>query len=203
MTAMPRKSRNVLALMALSLVLVACAPRPQLLNSDRITRQFGSYGVSVLSQDASIRRTSLYSIDGGRPVCRTYAITLYLATDSKDIADIHRSIVGGASIGATFRAHGWSLIKHTTHIGSIELQNTDHPLAALMRLDSPTVLATHNYELQVRKGSVIHRYARIVETHHPDYLGVDELREIYGASSPVSRQVAEANYELVLVEHWD
>lgn len=203
MTAIRRNIRGLFLLILGLATLAACIGQQELLNSDRIEQRYGSYGVNVLSRDGSLRRASLYSLENGREVCRTYAITLFPDSIAGDIADIHETIVEGASIGATFRANGWAVRKLTLFIGSVELQDSAHPLAALMNIATPAVLATHVYELNVEKGSAVHRYARIVETHHPDYLGVDQLRDIYGQPMSASPGSPLPIDELVLIDHWN
>jgi hypothetical protein len=203
MTATFRNLRSSVTFTLVSAALSACATQPAMLNSDRIEQRYGSYGVTVLSQDSGVRRSNLHSIENAGPVCRTYAVVHYAEPVADEILPIHKSILSGASIGSTFQDHGWSIEKQTTHIGSIELQDPSHPLTALMGLDSPTALGSHSYSLLVSKGDVVHRYATIIETHHPDYLGIRELRAIYGHPDPLSPEESLRIYKLVLVDHWD
>lgn len=203
MSAIPRIRLWTLAAALAATVLSACTPEPELLNSERIERQFGSYGVDLLSQDSELRRSSLYSIENGRKVCRTYAIVLYREAAGADIRQMHEEITAGASIGAVFRAHGWSVRKHTTHIGSIELSDPNHRLAHLMRLDTPATLAVHSYELSIARGTDVRSYATIVETHHPEYLDEQLLLREFGAPVNDATPRVSGFEELVLVDHWD
>lgn len=203
MTATFRNFSSSVTFTLVSAALSACATQPAMLNSERIEQRYGSYGVTVLSQDSQVRRSNLHSIEQSGPVCRTYAVVLYSSSFTEEIQPIHESILSGASIGSTFQDNGWSMEKQTTHVGSIELQDPDHPLAEIMRLDSPTALGSHSYNLLVSQGDVVHRYATIIETHHPDYLNADDLRDIYGQPDRLSPDEALRIYKLVLIDHWD
>ena len=198
----PRKGPPI-ALASLAAVLSACAQQPELLNSERIEQQFGSYGVAILSQNSAVRRTNLYSIESDGPICRTYAVVEFAASESPEIFSLHTEILTGASIGATFASQGWEIRKQTTHIGTIELQDASHPLARLMQLDSPTVLATHVYNLYLADESADIHYATILETHHPQYLDSAQLSEIYGPANDLTGADKLRIYKLVLVDHWD
>ena len=203
MTATSRNFRNSVTFTLVSAALSACATQQAMLNSDRIEQRYGSYSVTVLSQDAGVRRSSLQSIEKAGPVCRTYAVVLFSGSLADKILPIHELIVSGASIGSTFQDNGWSIEKQTTHIGSIELQDTGHPLAKLMDLDTPSTLGTHAYELRVSECDEVHYYATIIETHHPDYLDIRQLRDIYGHPEPTTPDESLRIYKLVLVDHWD
>ena len=50
----------------------------------------------------------------------------------------------------------------------------------LMHIDGPTELSLHAYQLVLEKDSQTIDYATIVETHHPDYMSLPELEELYG-----------------------
>ncbi len=80
----------------------AVALRP-LLNSERIERVFGSYGLEVLESDGQIRLSSLYSLEGRRRVCRTFAMVLFPAEIDPRIAAEQAEIAAGGSIGAVFK----------------------------------------------------------------------------------------------------
>lgn len=203
MTAISSTTRLPVAFASLAAALGACEVQPELLNSERIEQRFGSYGVAILSQDSTVRRTSLYSEESGRPICRTYAIVQYAASESPEIVNLHSEILTGASIGTTFASNGWEVHKQTTQIGSIELQDVSHPLAGLMQLDSPTVLAMHVYDLFLVNESAEIHYATILETHHPQYLDSENLREIYGPAIGLAGEDKIGIRELVLVDHWD
>ena len=152
----------------------ACALESEILNSERIGERFGSYGIEILEHDATVRRSSLFSIEDGARICRTYAVVQFVAHESPEIAAAHQRIIAGESIGATLKSGGWELRKETLHIGSLPLSDNGHRIAALMRLDAPGSLGLHAYRLILDKDSRSLHYATIVETHHPDYLTSDE-----------------------------
>ena len=52
------------------------ADRRLLLNSERIAEKFGNYGIEVLEQNP-LRVSSLYSVEHGQRVCRTFAIVMF------------------------------------------------------------------------------------------------------------------------------
>ena len=51
-----------------------------------------------------------------------------------------------------------------------------------MRLEQPAELAVHAYQFTLRKDEIEIDYATIVETHHPDYLSVEDLEDFYGGA---------------------
>jgi hypothetical protein len=61
-----------------------------------------------------------------------------------------------------------------------------------MRVDVGTPLAEHVYVLDVAKGGRTIEYAALVEIHHPDYLGLEDLAEIYGPVDESRRELAVA-----------
>lgn len=98
--------RNRVPLSVLAAALSACVVEPELLNSERIESQFGSFGIELVAYQDGVRRANLYSIEGDRRVCRTYAVVRFDDVPDNIIADEHARIVAGASIGATFKANG-------------------------------------------------------------------------------------------------
>jgi hypothetical protein len=174
------------------LLLAACSAQPALLNSERIEQHFGSYGVEVLEQSGSVRRSNLYSLEGGGRICRTYAVVQFQDIPA-DIAATQEQVLAGQSIGASFKTAGWSVAKRTVYIGNVFVDTDDNGILQLMQLSRPQHLAMHDYRLDLHKsGREIH-YATIVEVHHPGYLDVDALRRIYGvpaAGSPGPSKVA-------------
>jgi hypothetical protein len=165
--------------------LSACALEPESLNSERIDERFGSYGIKVLSHESGIRRSSLYSIDNDSRICRTYAVVRFVDESTPRVADAHADILAGGSIGATFKSTGWQMGKVALHVGSISLDASDHVISDLMHIDGPIELGVHAYQLVLEKDSQTIDYATIVETHHPDYLSLPELEELYGDSIDV------------------
>lgn len=155
----------------------------ELLNSERIAAEFGSYGVEVLEEDSAARVSNLFSGAGPRRVCRTFAVVRYRPSDPA-FREEHAAIVAGGSLGAVFAAAGWEVRKTHLSIGSVAATQR---LAKLMRIAPGTILAVHVYALDVAKGGRTLEYATLAEIHHPDYLTRDEVAEIYGPADGSSR----------------
>ena len=159
---------------------VAATPERELLNSERIEQTFGNYGIEILSSTPLLRVSKLYSTEDGRKVCRTFAVVALPRETNGAIAAEHASILNGGSIGATFAAAGWRVSKEHRYFG--ELPSTGK-VEALMGGIEPNLLAVHVYTLSVSKGGEEIDYASIVEVHHPDYLDLVALIEIYGPAN--------------------
>lgn len=170
----------ILLLVAAVFVLASCATSDPWLNSDRIERRFGSYGVDVLENANGRRISSLYSNSDGGKVTRTYAVVDFPGEAREQYAREHASIEAGGSIGATFRDAGWQLGKQHLYIGQFEIPSTYTDIGELMQIELPETLATHVYVLRVSKNGRSFSYATIAEIHHPDYLQIADLKEIYG-----------------------
>ena len=160
--------------------LSACVTSATQLNSERIEQKFGSYGVDVLRADARRRVSSLYSLDQGNKVTRTYAVVDFAGEPESRYLREHTLIAAGGSIGATFRDAGWQIDKQHLFIGELEASIAYTEIGELMQLGLPKMLATHVYLLNVHKDERTFQYATITEIHHPGYLTADELRQIYG-----------------------
>ena len=158
----------------------ACAFEPESLNSERIEGRFGSYGIEVLSHEGGVRRSSLYSLEGATRVCRTYAVVHFQDEATARVAEAHADVLAGQSIGATFKTSGWQIRKATLYIGTISLDASKHGIGGLMQLEGKVDLGIHAYQLVLEKESQSIDYATIVHAHHPDYLTIDELTELYG-----------------------
>lgn len=163
----------------LAAILSACATESVVLNSERIERQFGSYGIDDLASEAGLRRASLFSYDGDTATCRTYAIVQFEEQLDDRYNDEHSKILAGDSIGATFKDSGWNIRKNTLYIGSIRLPEVHTEVGELMSLSGAHDLALHVYQLVLVKDDMELEYATIMETHHPEYLSENDLREIF------------------------
>ena len=168
-----------LAPAVLAAALSACATETVLLNSERIERQFGSYGIDVLASEAGLRRSSLYSLKGNERICRTYAIVSFKEDLDSSYGPEHSKVLAGNSLGEVFKANGWSMHKQTLRIGSFEIDQSATEITQLMRLTTDQTLALHVYQLLLAKDEQIFEYATIVEAHHPDYLTRSDLLNIY------------------------
>lgn len=160
-------------------MLSACAAEPVLLNSERIEQRFGSYGIEVLASEAGLRRSSLYSLSGNEPVCRTYAVVRFTDQLDERCHEEHAKVLAGNSIGAIFRSHGWDVHKQTMYIGHLDLPEERSCISQLMRSTGAQRLALHVYQLLLVKNERVIEYATIIETHHPDYLSDKQLLELY------------------------
>jgi len=184
----------------LAAALGACAVQPGLLNSDRIEQRFGSYGIEVIEQNSSVRRSNLYTTEGTVRTCRTYAVVKFVDSTLTDITTAHQVVLAGESIGTTFSTAGWHIEKETLYIGEVRIDDPQQPIAQLMRLDTPANLGVHAYRLMLEKESRSIHYATIIETHHPDYLVETDLLELYPADTnlqPTTNEIA-ALKQLVL-----
>jgi hypothetical protein len=183
--------RTHLYIVALALVSHAPSfgqlPR-ELLNSERIAAAFGNFGIEVLEQNDEVRVSNLFSTADGERTCRTFAVVRY-GSIGTEIHGEHAAIVAGGSIGAVFASAGWEVRK--AHLRYGELAATPR-LAKLMRIEIGAPLAMHIYALDVANESGLREYAVLAEIHHPDYLGGEELRAIYGAANEAARPEAAA-----------
>ena len=161
----------------------ACAIEPELLNSERIEERFGSYGIEILYDRPGMRRSALYSDGGVGRTCRTYAVVRFADKLDAHIDSEHEQVLAGDSIGAIFKASGWTIRKETLYVGTADLARRNKAVAAMMRLDDPCDLAIHAYRLLLSKGTLAIDYATISEFHHPEYLGLADLAELYPVDS--------------------
>ena len=152
------------------------APAQELLNSERIEASFGSYGVDVLSSDASLRVSSLYSLDASGKTTRTFAVVLYPEDVAPELGAAHAAILAGGSIGSTLRAEGWNVIKTHRYFG--EIPSTAR-LGRLMRIGGTVALALHVYVLEAARTDARLEYATLAEIHHPDHLTPAAVVDIY------------------------
>ena len=160
-------------------------PQRELLNSERISAKFGSYGIEVLAQNDRLRTSNLFTSDGDVRTCRTFALVRYPSQLDPALAAPHAAIVAGGSIGAVFAARGWEVRK--THLNFSEIEASPR-LANLMRIEERALLAEHVYVLDVAKDGRVLEYAALVEIHHPDYLRVGDLATIYGVPDSAARR---------------
>lgn len=175
------KSLRSSALLFTTLVaLLACAGSGEWLNSDRIERRFGSYGVDVLEDNGERRISSLYSSEASGKVTRTYAIVDYVGPAKAAYADVHERIRAGGSLGSSFRQAGWTVGKQHLFIGEFEVPPSYREIGELMQIELPATLATHHYLLTISRDERSYNYATVTEIHHPAYLTAAALREIYG-----------------------
>ncbi|MDJ0726749.1 MAG: hypothetical protein QNJ38_16715 [Prochloraceae cyanobacterium] len=162
-----------------SLTTVESTQLRPLLNSERIKEKFGSYGIEVLESGAEIRVSNLYSIQGKRKTTRTIAVVTYPKLVAPLFAKEHQEILRGESIGAVFKRNGWKIEKHHQYFGEIDASEELSGLYQFFGRIMPTQLAVHIYSLVIEKDGSKFDYATIAEIHHPQYLSLEELKEIY------------------------
>ncbi|MGR8934009.1 MAG: hypothetical protein ACU837_06405 [Gammaproteobacteria bacterium] len=150
-----------------------------LLNSERIKLKFGSYGIDVLKKDEKTRLSSLYSIEDGKKITRTFAVVLYPELLAPSLLKEHRQIVAGQSLGEVFKRNGWRINKKHLYFGEIQATSDLEQVYSLMGGISPSKLPVHIYEFLVDKGGTPVRYATIAEIHHPAYLSLYDLKAVY------------------------
>ena len=155
----------------------------QLLNSERIAKKFGNYEVEVLPEsDGKVRISNLHSIQDGRKICRTFAITFFANNLHPSLAKEHTLITEkGQSIGAVFKANGYEVRKRTRYIGSFD--NPQRRILQLMHDNDRSSLAMYIYDFSVAKDGTELPYATIVEIYHADYLREQNIKDIYGDQS--------------------
>ena len=170
---------NPIPPVVLAAALNACAVQPELLNSERIEKRLGSFGIEVLEQDSSVRRSSLFSTESGVRICRTYAVVKFTDPATAKLGSAHTAVLAGQSIGETFKAAGWKIGKATIYVGELQIGDPRHAIDELMHLDRPAKLGLHAYQLMLEQNSQSVHYATIIESHHPSYLARDELLELY------------------------
>ena len=163
----------------LAAALSACATETVLLNSERIERQFGSYGIDVLASEAGLRRSSLYSAENSDRMCRTYAVVRFTDDPDTSYSPEHAKVLAGNSLGEVFKANSWAIHKQTLHIGSFVIDEPVSEISQLMQLGKKRTLALHIYQLLLARDDQVFEYATIIEAHHPDYLTQSNLLDIY------------------------
>ena len=190
----------------IALFAVSCArPSPAvlrpLLNSERIELVFGSYGLEILESDQRLRISNLYSRDGARPICRTFAVVLFPPAIDPRIAGEQLEILAGGSIGAVMKRAGFTVERRNLYFGELPPDRRRERLRRLMGGPGERTLAVHAYTMVLHRGDLAIEYATIAEVHHPAFLDLDDLAGIYGSEVAArSRPGAEVAALLELVE---
>jgi len=176
----------------LTLTLPAAFAPAQVLNSERIEQTFGSYGIEVIASDTSVRVSNLYSLHAGQKFTRSLAIVGYPERVDAAFSAEHAAILAGGSIGASFQAAGWEVVKTEHQYFDIEAGGA---MAVAMQIAEGSPVAAHAYRLSIAQGPQDFDYALIIEIHHPDYLDRAALVAIYG--EPVASKLPEATRALL------
>ncbi len=151
-----------------------------LLNSERIERACGSYGIELL-ETGPIRVSNLYSQENGRRVCRSLAIVLFSHSIPEELMMPYQEIRRGSSLGSTLKKAGWTVDKRHQFFGETAAGNRFRELANLEGHPEDTKYAIHIYTLWAVKGNTRHPFSTIAEIHHPKYLELKDLKGIYQA----------------------
>ncbi|AEV98832.1 hypothetical protein A4D02_09800 [Niastella koreensis] len=159
----------------------------KLLNSERIEKKFGSYGIDVLYNTAQLRVSNLYD---GKKITRTLAVVDYPETIDSSFAKEHQLIVAGGSIGNVFKSHGWIIEKKNIFLGELAPSADYKKLYALMGNIPPSKLSIWIYVFYIRKEGKSFPYATISEIYHPDYLSLANIKciaNVAGTELPVTK----------------
>jgi len=172
------------------------------LNSERIERLFGSYGVDIVHQSGLKRVSCLYSLSGDQEICRTFAVVRFVETMPEPLSRVHGEIRSGASIGATLKENGWQINKINRYIGTLRIPAEARFLARSMRIEVPVALPMHVYRLVASRGHEHLAYATLIEVHHPELHSRGSLEQAYRdlPGEPASVEEATAFEALALAE---
>ncbi|MDG1865964.1 MAG: hypothetical protein P8I76_07950 [Woeseiaceae bacterium] len=194
--------------MWLMIALLCSGCASNLLNSERIEKKFGSYGIEIIENTGSSRVSFLYSLDKNCQQnlslketqigihCKQYktlAIVKFLNTN--DVIDEHTKILKGASIGATFKNQNWIIKKENILIS--EIHNKENQIINEWS-NNPDLekFAFQIYDISLKKNQLQLKYAQIIEIHNPNYLIIDDLIEIYDESYQINAaQITLASYK--------
>lgn len=162
-----------------------------LLNSERIERQFGSYGIEVMRQDERLRVANLYSLHNATRITRTFAVTRYPKVVDPRLGREHQKILAGGSIGAVLTRAGWEVSRQQVWLGEVP---ATAGIRSMMGDINSTRLAVNVFDLVVNRDGEQLIYASITEVHHPDHLTLSDLQRLYG---PVDQVWGEQSAELL------
>lgn len=164
-----------------------------LLNSERIAKKFGGYGIDVLYNSAKLRVSNLYD---GKKITRTLAVVDYPKAIDSAFSKEHQIIIQGGSIGSVFKANGWTIEKKNIFLGELPPSTDWNRLYELMGNIPPSKLSIWIYVFYIRKGDNVFPYATISEIYHPDYLSLTDLKCINKDSDAYLKRTKAVNHEL-------
>jgi hypothetical protein len=169
----------------------------KLLNSERIEKKFGGYGIDVLYNRGRIRVSNLYD---GKKITRTLAVVDYPEFIDSAFLKEHEIIVNGGSISNVFKTHGWTIDKKNIYLGELSPADDYNKLYALMGNIPPSKLSVWIYVFYIRKDGKAFPYATISEIYHPDYLSLANLKCINKNADLYLEQTKAATRELKKVK---
>ena len=184
-----------------------------LLNSEMIEKKFGSYGLDVIENNNENRISFLFSngdhyialnkinavkkSTGYKKKYHTLALVSFI--DSAKISEVHKKIIEGGSVGATFKDYGWSITKDS--LLYLELSRDIHPvIQKWLKSKAYENLAVHVYTLTVKNKTQTIRYAEIIEIHHPDYLSLTKLKDIYDINSSREQEASAFKIKNIIID---
>lgn len=169
-----------------------------LLNSERMEKKFGGYGIDVLYNSTRLRVSNLYD---GKKITRTLAVVNYPETIDSSFSREHQLVVKGGSIGSTFKAQGWRIEKKTIYLGEISSSANYNALYKSMGNISPSKLSVWIYTFYIEKNGKEYPYVTISEIYHPDFLSLADLRCINKGSDAYLKQTNAVKRELKKVKN--
>lgn len=170
---------------------------PNILNSERIKRKFGSFGVSLLKQDedAGIRVSNLYSEHDGERFMRALAFVHFSSSMDERLKDAHQEILSGGSIGTTLVKHGLSMDKRITFKGlSRYMPNNIIEAMKVYQREFATV----TYELVAKDGDKNFSYCTITEIYSPTFLSLEDVEQIYANEQKINDKKSLVSEKLAL-----
>jgi hypothetical protein len=170
---------------------------PNLLNSERIQKKFGGYGIEVLYNSGRLRVSNLYD---GQKITRTLAVVDYPETIDSSFSAEHQVIVNGGSIGSVFKAHGWTIEKKNIYLGELRPSADYSRLYKLMGGIPPSKLSLWIYVFNISKDGKSFPYATISEVYHPAYLSLANLKCIVKDANAYLERTSSVKRELKKVK---
>jgi hypothetical protein len=178
-----------------------------------IEKKFGSYGLDVIENNNENRISFLFSngdhyialnkinavkkSTGYKKKYHTLALVSFI--DSAKISEVHKKIIEGGSVGATFKDYGWSITKDSLLV--LELSRDIHPvIQKWLKSKAYENLAVHVYTLTVKNKTQTIRYAEIIEIHHPDYLSLTKLKDIYDINSSREQEASAFKIKNIIID---
>ena len=163
-----------------------------LLNSERIEKKFGGYGIDVLYNSRQLRVSNLYD---GKKITRTLAVVDYPETIDSSFSKEHQMIVNGGSIGSVFKANGWKIEKKNIFLGELPPSGNYNRLYKLMGDIPPSKLSIWMYVFYISKDGKGFPYATISEIYHPAYLSLANLKCINKDANSYLKHTSAVNHE--------
>jgi len=170
-------------------------------NSDRIRLKFGSYGIEIVENGGRIRVSNLYSTTDGRRTNRTFAVVMLPDVIEPAFRKEHDAIINGQSIGIVFKSHGWQIEKHHQYVGELDVGPDLSAVHSVFGDIGEVRPVIHVYSLLIKKDNRQFHYASIAEVHHPDYLGLKDLRAIFGKAFDGSLEMDRDTTDFLRIVH--